>query len=191
MTDRIEILSDMLTETRRLIDGVGGPHLCLPTPCEDFDVAALLDHMCTWIAVFDATANDRPATVDPNTFHLESGWSEHFGSAAGGVVSGLRNRGVEREMVMTTDPIPGSMVLDMLTMEYIGHGIDLAKATGQQHRFTDEQAQAALAASQRMIQPPYRGTEPGRFHPIVDVPDDASTVDRFIAFLGRDPAWAR
>ena len=126
MEDRIDVLRDMLTETRRLIDGLDGPHLSLPTPCEDFDVAALLDHMCTWIAVFDATANDRPATVDPNTFHLESGWSEHFGSAADGVVSGLRDRGVEREMVMTTNPIPGAMVLDMLTMEYIGHGIDLA-----------------------------------------------------------------
>lgn len=191
MTDRIDMLAHMLTETRRLIDGVDPVHLSLPTPCEEFDVAALLDHMCTWIAVFDATANDRAASVDPETFHLESGWSEHFAEAADGVVAGLRRLGVDRDMVMTTNPIPGNMVLDMLTMEYIGHGIDLAKATGQQHRFTDEQAAAALAASERMIQPPYRGTDPGQFHPVVDVAADAPIADRFIGFLGRDPAWSR
>jgi uncharacterized protein (TIGR03086 family) len=189
MTDRIQLLEEMLTEAHRLIGGVSPDQLTKPTPCADFDVAALLDHMTTWITVFDRTANQERLDFDPEHFHLESGWAEHFAKAAEGVISGLRSGGVERPMVMTADPIPGFIVLDMLSMEYIGHGIDLARATGQHNSFTDEQARLALEASQRLIQPEYRGTGPDQFHPIVETAADADNIDRFVAFLGRDPKW--
>jgi uncharacterized protein (TIGR03086 family) len=190
MTDPIELIDAMLTEAHRLIEGVAPGQLGLPTPCASFDVRALLDHMCTWATVFDGTANNRPLDFDPETFSLEAGWSECFGEAASGIVTGLRQHGHDRPMVMTSDPLPGFIVVDMLSMEYIGHGLDIAASTGQAHRFTAEQADAALSASQRLIQPDYRGLGEGQFHPIVEVDDTADPFDRFVGFLGRDPGWS-
>lgn len=186
---RIDLLEAMLTEAQSLIDGVSANQLGAPTPCTGFDVRGLLNHMCTWISVFDLSVNERPVDFDPETYALESGWAEVFAEAAEGVVSGLRTKGFDRPMTMTADPIPGSMVLDMLSMEYIGHGLDLAKATQQGHGFTEEQASVALAASERLIQPEYRGTEPGQFHPVTDVCPGADAIDRFFGFIGRDSAW--
>ncbi len=189
MTDRIDLLDEMLTEAHRLMDGLAPGQLDNKTACTDFDVHALLDHIACWIQVFDRSVNERPLDFDPATFTLKAGWSDVFATAASGVLAGLRAGGYDRPMTMTADPIPGTMVLDMLSMEYIGHGLDLATATGQSHRFTGEQATDALAAARRMIQPQYRGFDPGQFHPAVEVAPDASPIVRFYAFLGRDPAW--
>jgi uncharacterized protein (TIGR03086 family) len=190
MTEGIDLVEEMLTETNRLIAEVRTDQLDDPTPCTEYNVRALLDHVSTWIQVFDRAVNERPLDFDPATFMLPSGWAEVFATAASAVVAGLRARGYDRAMTMTADPIPGSMVFDMLTMEYIGHGLDLARATSQSHRFTESQAMAALAAAARLIQPEYRGMSPGQFHPIVDVEPGASTCDRYYGFIGRDPAWA-
>ncbi len=190
MTDPIELIDAMLTEAHRLIEGVAPEHLSSATPCDSFDVRGILDHMCTWVAVFDGTANNRALDFDPESFALDAGWSEWFAKAASGMVAGLRQHGYDRPMVMTSDPLPGFVVIDMLSMEYIGHGLDIAVSTGQVHRFTVEQAEAALAASERLIQPEYRGLGEGQFHPVVAVAPNASAFDRFVGFLGRDPGWS-
>jgi len=190
MANRIDLLEEMLTEAHRLISAVQTDQLDRRTPCSDFDVRALLDHMSCWIQVFDRSVNEQPLDFDHSSFSLPSGWAEVFATAASGGITGLRNRGYDRPMTMTADPIPGSMVLDMLTMEYIGHGLDLALATGQMHRFTEAQASQALTAGQRLIQPQYRGLGPGQFHPVVEVNPERGAVAVFYGFIGRDPAWA-
>ncbi|MDH4118607.1 MAG: TIGR03086 family metal-binding protein [Acidimicrobiia bacterium] len=187
MTTTIDHIEAELTEAHRLMALVRDT--ALRTPCADFTVGELLDHMACWIAVFDRAANERALDFDPEGFHLESGWAEAFAISAEGLVSGLRTRGIDRPMTMTSDPVPGAVIIDMLAMEYIGHGLDLAAALGVDHRFTAEQAELALAASTRLISPEYRGTAPGQFHPIVPVAENATIFDRFAAFLGRDPAW--
>jgi uncharacterized protein (TIGR03086 family) len=189
MTNRIDLLDETLTEARRLIEGVRPDQLSDGTPCTEFDVRALLDHVACWVQVFDCSVNERPLDFDPAKFALDSGWAGVFAGAASGIVTGLRTGGYERPMTMTANPIPGTMVMDMLSMEYIGHGLDLAAAAGQPHRFTDEQAIEALEAARRMIQPQYRGYDPGQFHPAVEVDPEASPVVRFYGFLGRDVAW--
>jgi uncharacterized protein (TIGR03086 family) len=188
MTNPIVHLESTLAEAHRLMGQAADPSM--PTPCNEFDVGGLLDHMATWIAVFGCAVNDETLDFDPEAFHLDSGWADHFRGSADHVLAGLRTHGWDRPMTMTSDPIPGSIVVDMLSMEYIGHGLDLAHALRVGHRFTTEQAETALAASERLIQEQYRGTGPGQFHPIVETAPDADAVDRFVAFLGRDPEWA-
>ena len=90
-------------------------------------------------------------------------------------------------MTMTSSPLPGEFVVNMLLMEYIGHGWDLCRATGQASPYSDHEATAALTAARAILQPQYRGT--GMVEAEVIVPDDAAPMDRFVAFLGRDPHW--
>ncbi len=189
MTESIDLLESMFAKTHRLMLETTADELDNVTPCPEFTVRDLFNHMCAWIRVFDGAVNERPLDFDPTTFTLESEWETPFSVSAKSIVSGLRERGVDRPMTMTTDPMPGSFIFDMLMMEYIGHGLDISAATKRTHTFSEAEAKAALDAAARILQPQYRGNADGMFHTIVEVPSDASAVDRFIGFLGRDPSW--
>lgn len=76
----------------------------------------------------------------------------------------------------------------MLTAEVLGHGWDLAKATGRSWQPDAAVCEQALATLAPVVQPEYRG-EGMPFGPEVAVADDASPLDRFIAFTGRSPEW--
>ena len=80
------------------------------------------------------------------------------------------------------------MPVGMLLMEYIVHAWDLAIATGQPLRFTGEEADGALQVGLGMLKPEYRG--PGKaFGYEAPVSETADTLDRLVAFLGRDLQW--
>ena len=53
--------------------------------------------------------------------------------------------------------------------------------------YTGEEAAVGLAAAEAIIEPQYRGH--GMFGDIVEVGADAGAMDRFVAFIGRDPSW--
>jgi uncharacterized protein (TIGR03086 family) len=190
MSADIDLLDRMIDRTADLIDGIGTERLERPTPCTRFTVGDLLDHLVGWAHVFEAATNELDVSRDPTTYEVDTHRGDAFRRAGHAAVAGLREGGVDRDMVMTTNPIPGTMVRDMMTMEYPGHGWDLAVATEQAYPFTDEEVEAAHRAAERMIQPPFRGQEEGQFRPVVDTPAGASSVARYVAFLGRDPFWA-
>lgn len=83
--------------------------------------------------------------------------------------------------------LPGSALLSMMLVEYIGHGWDLATATHQPVPFDETEADAALAAVRGLLTPEFRGPDKA-FGPEVIPPENAGSVDRLVAFLGRNPA---
>ena len=173
----------MLHAFEQVVRSVRPDQLELPTPCDDFNVGDVLSHVAVWVQVFDGAVNDRELDFDPMTASVDAGWGDVLNRAGASIVAGLRERGIDREMVMTANPMPGEFILNMLLMEYVGHGWDLAWALGIAPPHTDAEAEIALAAAQAIIQPQYRGT--GMFDEIVEASADASAHDRFAGFLGR------
>ena len=82
--------------------------------------------------------------------------------------------------------MPGSMVFNMTVMEYLAHGWDLATATGQPIPYTDDEAADVLVRARATLPAEYQG-EGMAFGAIVPVGDDATPVERFVAFMGRQP----
>jgi uncharacterized protein (TIGR03086 family) len=189
MSDRIDLLDSAVDTMADLMEGVAPAEFGLPTPCTHYTVGDLLDHVVGWAYVFGAATTETDASRDPDTYRVEKDHAGAFRRAGHAAAAGLRQKGLDRTVVMTSNPIPASMVLDMMIMEYPGHGWDLSRATGQDYPFDAEVVTDALEAAERMIQPQYRGQEEGQFRPIVPTADGASVVDRYVAFLGRDPAW--
>lgn len=190
MTERLDLLDDVIDRTAGLIDGIDPVRFDDPTPCTEYSVGVLIDHLVGWVHVFEAATRDLDVSRDPTGYEVADGHGRAFRRAGHAAVEGLRDLGVDREMVMTANPIPGTMVLDMMTMEYPGHGWDLAVATSQDHPFTEKQVIAAHEAAERMILPEFRGPTEGQFRPVVEVAETAPVMDRYVAYLGRDPRWS-
>jgi uncharacterized protein (TIGR03086 family) len=66
------------------------------------------------------------------------------------------------------------------------HSWDLSRALGVDFDLGEERCAEVLAGMEPMEDVIRTG---GQFGPRVPVPDDASAQDRFVGFIGRDPAW--
>lgn len=187
-TDGIDLLEGVLAKTEGILGGVQTDQRSMPTSCPDYDVEGLIGHLCSGIEMFAAGANgetpeasfgDSPARDDP---------AADFAGQASRAVAGWRAHGLDRSVsVSGAGELPGAMVLSMTIMEYLAHGWDLAQATGQAVPFTEAEGSAALERAQATLPPQYRG-EGKPFGDIVEVSASASAVDRFVAFMGRNPS---
>jgi uncharacterized protein (TIGR03086 family) len=78
---------------------------------------------------------------------------------------------------------------DMSLADVLAHTWDAAVATGQPRELPERPTAIANEFTTGMLKPEYRADGPdATFGPEVPVPDDASLTDRFVAWLGRDPA---
>jgi uncharacterized protein (TIGR03086 family) len=180
----------VLHKTGALMSAVPPGSDSQPTPCPDFDVAELVDHLAQWLETFagSAAGTPPPPVVDGGSWPNPA--VERFRAATEHAVDAFRDGAADRPLRLMAGEVPGSMVLGMMLMEYLGHGWDLAVATGQRVPFSDGEAEAALAVGRTILAPSFRGPDKS-FGPEVPVGEDAPAVDRLIGFLGRDPARSR
>ncbi len=79
------------------------------------------------------------------------------------------------------------MIDNVVSLDMVLHGWDLAKATGQDA--TIDPAEVAQAMTNPPAVPEEVLRSPGVMGPIVPVPANAPAQDRLLGFLGRDPHW--
>ena len=177
-TGAIDDLESVLRSTATLLAGVTPDMGPRTTPCTEFDVEHLVDHVLTWSHDYAVRVAPTPPPPSPPATSGEAGHrAEALDAHADAIVAGYRAG------------TPGALQLpvEILLMDYLGHGWDLAMSTGQPTAFPESASVRALAAAQQMLTPEMRGDS---FGPAVAVPDDAATLDRLVAFLGRDPGWS-
>ena len=176
-------LADAVTEQQR-----GGR-----TPCPDFDVAALTGHIVGWLENFAggfASSDGTCPVKDVSAIEVPRSEAASRISAAGTLLDqAVRDGAAERPLVIIDQGgMPGEMALSMVLGEYLVHGWDLARATGQDWSPDPAAADAARAFLAGMVTPEYRGPG-GMFGPEVEVASDATPLDRLIGFAGRTPNW--
>jgi uncharacterized protein (TIGR03086 family) len=184
--EEIELLDGVLAKTGGIIANVRPDQLEGPTPCPDYSVGQLVDHIVGWVQVFAGAASGEPFDGDPSAYRAGDDPSREFVEAARNLSTGWRELGLDRSVRLVSGELPGQMVFNMTLMEYMAHGWDLAKATGQQIPFTDKEASEVLVRAKATLPEQYRG-EGKSFGVIVEVPADASSVDCFVGFMGRRP----
>jgi uncharacterized protein (TIGR03086 family) len=182
--DDVEVLSGVLGKTGTLIAGVQPDQWALPTPCEEWDVRALVEHILGWMEVFDAGANGGAFEGDPADYRLGDDPAGAFRASAESMVEGWRAGGKDRTVRLTMGELPASMAFDMTLMEYMTHGWDLATATGQPVPFTDAEAEDVLARARGTLKPEYRGPDTAMGEE-TEAPAGASACTRLAAFMGR------
>jgi uncharacterized protein (TIGR03086 family) len=187
--NEVDLLAGVLSKTGDLIEGVRADQLGLPTPCDDYDVGALRNHIVGWVLVFEAGCHGRPYEGDASAYVCGADPAGEFRTAAAGLVAGWEKYGLDREVGLTGGKMPGTMAFNMTVMEYLTHGWDLALATGQPIPFTEQEGTETLARAESTLPAQYRG-EGMPFGQIVPVEEHAPAVDRLVAFLGRRPVGA-
>jgi uncharacterized protein (TIGR03086 family) len=141
-----------------------------PTPCAEFDVKALLNHLIGNLGILATVAKGERAE------RSEGDQFESDPLSAPGVL--------DRDWVMPFGTLPGQTMGGIAFIEHLTHGWDVAKATGQ-----DATIPTALVDEAMRVVTPMGDflRVPGVFGPPLDVPDSASAQDKFVAFTGRMP----
>lgn len=165
----------------------------LPTPCAQYDVAALSGHIVGWLENFAAGFASEQGTCprsDVSDVKVPAdSVAGRIRSAAQTLDDAVRNGATVRPLVISGQGgMPGDMALSMILGEYLVHGWDLARATGQPWSPDPDAATAAREFLTTMVAPDHRGPS-GMFDAEVPVAADASALDRLLGFAGRDPGW--
>jgi uncharacterized protein (TIGR03086 family) len=182
--DDIDVLAGVLDKTGGLIAGTTREQWSASTPCPEFDVQTLVGHIVGWVRVFDVAANGGTFDGDPSSYDVHEGSAADFRSHAASMLEGWRAHGVDRTVNLVGGEMPAPMVFNMAFMEYMAHGWDLARGTGQAVPFTDEEATETLRRGRETLQPQFRG---GQIGPEITLPAESPAIDQFVAFMGRQP----
>ena len=153
-----------------------------PTPCAEWNVRQLLEHMTGVVAGLGSAAAGREAN---GAFELGADPAAQFQQAAAAASAAWRTPGVLDKVVDAgPGPMPGRVVAGLNLLDTATHTWDRARATGQSTTLPRDVADAAMDASRMIISPEIR---PGRFDSEVDIATNADPTERLVAFLGRRP----
>jgi uncharacterized protein (TIGR03086 family) len=178
------------TSTERFVAGVTPEHYELTTPCTEWNVRALLNHIVGTLALGQALLSDTPPSVRMGPGELPDGdlvGDDPVKAYRLGVESLLAAAGgdaLERVHQTPLGDMPGAVLGGFTTLDILVHGWDLAKATGQAATLEPELAEQVLAFARQTIT---EETRVPRIGPELPVPADAPATDRLVAYLGRTP----
>jgi uncharacterized protein (TIGR03086 family) len=177
--DEFVSAEEALVVAQRVVETIGDGDLHCPTPCRDWDVAALADHLVDTIARLGAAA-DVP-TVVPDGGSID----QRIQQVTQPILAGWRRHGLTDDVVFSGRTLPAHLALGILCLELVVHGWDFAVALDRSFDVSDAHAAHVLALAQQTLNAQSRAT--AGFDPPVPVPADAGPLDQLIAFTGRDP----
>ena len=190
--DRRSALLNSYENAAVIVSGITAGQLGHPTPCRDYDVASLIDHLVEAGRRAAALGRGQAPPAGDESPHVELlDAPAQLRHAAGEAAQawGEDSRLSSRFTLPWGEEHTGATLVDMYLAELAAHAWDLARATGQLTRLDPMLAVPALHAARATIKPQYRDiVGPGSpFGAEVQPPPDADNWERFAAFMGRDP----
>jgi uncharacterized protein (TIGR03086 family) len=158
-----------------------------PTPCQDWDVRALINHMAISLLFAAAIVQNQPPPVDRLSTEdvLGPQFRTGFGRAAATAREAFADPGaLAGRCHSPAGAIPGSAWINFPTWDVFVHGWDLAVATGRPAERPDELTAPILAWARTTFTGP-RDTR--QFGELVTVAADAPLIDQLVALFGRQP----
>ncbi len=157
-----------------------------PTPVKEWTARDVVDHLVTWFPGFLAGGSDLTIPAGPAVADDPVGAFRHQSSAVQAI---LDDPATTRRVFGSTmfGELPLAQVIDQFySADVLMHRWDLAKASGQDPDL-DEDVVKAMQAGMAAMGGALRAS--GQFGEEQPVGADATTVEKFIAFIGRDPSW--
>lgn len=154
-----------------------------PTPCSEWNVSRLVDHLIGMNRVFTALLDDAPPPPRPPAGHVEPDPVGAYGESAHALLRAFARPGtLDRHYAGPLGSASGAERLQIRLYDLLAHGWDLARATGQPVDLPDDLAEQSLAFARVQLAGQSRA---GRFGPALDTHNDEPAIERLVAFLGR------
>jgi uncharacterized protein (TIGR03086 family) len=153
--------------------------LSSPTPCPEWDVKALIDHVIAGNQRVVQRAGGRVAPL-PEGFA-----AAHRASAEAAHKTFAGPQALNRTYRLPIGELPGTTFIELRTSDLLTHAWDLAVATGQSTDLDPELGEYVLAFSTQMMSHPGLRGDGRPFGKEQACGDDRPVADQLAAFLGR------
>lgn len=177
-----------LDTTDLLVAAIGADDLARRTPCSEYDVRDLADHLVMVVRRLRIMLGGGPFTDAvpsgaASLADLHAAWVEGRDALRAALP------GFDLDLVVTAPfgTLPAGAVVGSYVTELTVHAWDLATALGRRDLLDDDAAAPLVVPTRQRI--PREGREQLPFGAVVDVPEDAPAYDRLVAWMGRDPHW--
>lgn len=178
--DELECAEASFAVLEHVLHGIADDDLAKQTACRDFDVAALTDHLMNSITVIGGAAGaelperDRTDSVQRQVV-----------LAARPVLDAWHRRGLDGAVPFGKGEAPASMMVGVLSLEFLVHAWDYAAAVDREVTAPDSLSDYVLGLARNIITPEGRANV--GFDDPIEVPGDAAALDRLLAYTGRQP----
>lgn len=171
-----------------LLAAVLPPAWTSPTPCDQWDVAALVRHLVVGERVFAAIVRDGRADRSTIVSVVEAipvaDLPAAYDHDAADLLAAYRGPGaMERSYLLPIGELAAEQMVDLRIIECLTHGWDLARATDQPLAFDPVTVERAITVSRALLEQLPPGHSP--FGTPQPVTGDAPALDRLAALLGR------
>ena len=177
--DEFTSAEEALAGVHEVVHAIGPDDLRRSTPCDDWDVAELADHLIDTISRLGAAAGI--VLTGTNAGSVD----ERIQQVTRPILAGWRHLGLARDVRFSGRTLPSPLALGILSLELLVHGWDFAVALHRPFHVSDAHAAFILGLARQTLTAESRVT--AGFDPPVAVSTDASSLDQLVAFTGRDP----
>jgi uncharacterized protein (TIGR03086 family) len=190
----LEDLRKALDGMAALVEGVRPDQWTASTPCPDWNVRALVNHVVFGNRSFTRILEGQPPPPQEQIRAMRdqdqlgddpvAAWRDSAGRLAGALAApGV----LAQTFPSPLGPMTGAGIGYLRLTETLVHGWDLATATGQPVPFGEGQARAALDFTLQQL-PPGASRKGLAFGPEHAAQENAPAIDRLAAHLGREVA---
>lgn len=171
---------------QRALDAVADDAWTAPTPCTEWDVRALTNHVCSeqrWLAALVGGQSMAEVSSSLDGDLLGDDPVASFAEAAADARAALEALpSLSLTVELSGGPTAVQRYCDEVGADTLIHTWDLARAVGADERLPADLVDVAAVVVEPWIAP--QGI-PGVFAAALDVPDDADAQTRLLAALGR------
>jgi uncharacterized protein (TIGR03086 family) len=180
----VRLLSNAIRYASESVDAVEPGTESLPTPCEGWDLGALLLHLNQSIDELCRTVALEHTDVAPASISTARPAATFRSHARLLLQSCVEGGVIGRRIIVGDRALASAWVVITAAAEIAVHGWDISVACGKVRSMPDPLALGLLSLLQLVVTD---GTRQPLFGPQVPVSPLASANDRLVAFLGRHP----
>lgn len=185
-----QLISKAAQNAKSVVAGVQSSQFESATPCSDFTVKQLANHMAGLLIGSERAAKkqDRMAPQDPMPDIVGDNPGAVYSELADNAVAAWSSPGAFDGMTQFgPGEFPAQMAGAITLMEIAVHGWDLAAATGQSYSLDEDVATAVFETVKQLTA---GGRDGGAFGAEVSVDSGASTLEQLLAHSDRNPNWS-
>jgi uncharacterized protein (TIGR03086 family) len=171
--------------TGAVVEAIGDDQWTQPTPCPDWDVRAVTNHLVGGLRLFAQALAGGVGFSEGDVDWLDDDPKHAYREAARVVGAAWHDTGaLDQTLTISLGPVPGQLAAVIHLTELVVHGVDLAVATEHEHLVDQSLCSELLGLMEAM-----GGIDafrlPDVFGAAVPAPADLSAHLRLLAYVGR------